>query len=80
MGHIQRPVVRREFAVSGLAVVLITATLVVVLALLAAAGAGKLARMDGATYPVAVTRAAVAFAATLTLAAALTGALAQVIP
>ncbi|MFI2765329.1 hypothetical protein ACH5A3_41990 [Streptomyces echinatus] len=34
----------------------------IVVALLAAAGAGKLARMDGATYP-AFTRAAVAFAA-----------------
>ncbi|MFJ4980356.1 hypothetical protein ACIP6X_34420 [Streptomyces coeruleorubidus] len=34
----------------------------------AAAGAGKLARMDGASYPTALTRAA-AFAKVITLAA-----------
>jgi len=45
---------------------------VVLVALLAAAGAGKLARLDGATYPAAVTCAAV-----LTLAATLTAAFAQ---
>ncbi|MGK3943401.1 hypothetical protein ABK046_33800 [Streptomyces caeruleatus] len=63
----------------ALAVVLFTAALVVVFALLAAAAAGKLARLDGATYPTALMRAAVTFAAVLTLAAALTGALAQAI-
>ncbi|WP_405673354.1 hypothetical protein OG848_28115 [Streptomyces canus] len=51
------------------AFVLLATTLVIVFALLAAAGAGKLARMDGATYPTALTRAAVAFAAVITLAA-----------
>ncbi|WP_405633142.1 hypothetical protein OG933_43910 [Streptomyces sp. NBC_00016] len=58
------------------AVVLLTAALVLVVALLAAAGAGKIARLDGATYPAALTRAATAFAAVLTLAAAVSGALA----
>lgn len=53
--------------------------LVLALALLAAAGAGKLARLDGASYPVALTRAAVAFAGTLTLAAAITAALGAVL-
>ncbi|MET9040578.1 hypothetical protein [Streptomyces mirabilis] len=38
--------------------------------------AGKLARLDGATYPAAVTRAAATFAAVLTVAAAVTAALA----
>lgn len=37
---------------------------------------GKLARMDGVTYPAARTLAATAFAAVITLAAAVTGALA----
>ncbi|MER5597698.1 hypothetical protein [Streptomyces sp. NPDC002265] len=55
------------------AVVLLATALVIVVALLAAAGAGKLARMDGATYPTALTRAAVAFAAVITLAATTTG-------
>jgi hypothetical protein len=64
---------------SEVPVVLITAALVVVLALLAAGAAGKLARMDGATYPAALMRAATTFAAVLTLAAALTSALAQVL-
>ncbi|WP_329174926.1 hypothetical protein OG754_19200 [Streptomyces decoyicus] len=63
----------------GLVVVLLTAALVVVLALLAAAAAGKLARLDGATYPTAISRAAITFAAVLTLAATLTGALAAVL-
>jgi len=65
--------------VPGLAVVLLTAALVVVVTLLAAAGAGKLARLEGATYPAALARAATAFAATLTLAAAGTAALAEVL-
>ncbi|MFB0620347.1 hypothetical protein [Streptomyces sp. AGS-58] len=44
----------------------------IVVALPAAAGAGKLARMDGATYPAALTRAAVTFAAVITLTATVT--------
>ena len=63
---------------SGLATVLLTIALVVIVALLAAAGAGKLARLDGATYPPAVMRAATTFATVLTLAATLAGALSQV--
>lgn len=58
------------------AVALLTTALVIVIALLAAVGAAKLARMDGATYPAALTRAATAFAAVITLAAAVAGALA----
>ena len=53
-----------------LAAVVMTAALVVVYALLAAAAAGTLARLDGATYPAALMRAATAFAAVLTLATA----------
>ncbi|MFI1701863.1 hypothetical protein ACH419_38750 [Streptomyces bobili] len=60
----------------AVAVVLLTVALVLVVGLLAAAGAGKLARMDGATYPAALTRAATAFATVITLAAAVTAALA----
>ncbi|MFE4019275.1 hypothetical protein ACFXPZ_17960 [Streptomyces sp. NPDC059101] len=63
-----------------LALVLLTLALVVVFALLAAAAAGTLARLDGATYPAALMRAATAFAAVLTLAAAVAGALAQFLP
>jgi len=62
------------------AVVLLAITLVVVIAVLAAAGAGKLARMDGATYPAALTRAAVTFAAAITLATTVAGALASLLP
>ncbi|MBR7832766.1 hypothetical protein KDL01_05810 [Actinospica durhamensis] len=47
--------------------VLFEATLTLVTSLAAAATAGYLARRDRATYPQAVTRAAAAFAATLTL-------------
>jgi hypothetical protein len=65
--------------VSHLTVVLFAISLVVLVALLAAAGAGKLARLDGATYPTALLRAAATFAAVLTLAAALTGPLTQVL-
>ncbi|MFF8478624.1 hypothetical protein [Streptomyces sp. NPDC015414] len=61
------------------AVVLLATALVIVVALLAAAGAGKLARMDGATYPVALTRAAVTFAAVITLAATAAGAFAALL-
>jgi hypothetical protein len=63
----QHPTVYREPAVA-VAVILLTTAFVIVIALLAAAGAGKLARMDGATYPAALTRAATAFAAVITLA------------
>ncbi|MFF5846353.1 hypothetical protein ACFY74_33325 [Streptomyces massasporeus] len=59
-----------------MAVVLLTTALVIVVALLAAAGTGKLARMEGAPYPTALTRAAAAFTAVLTLAATVTAALA----
>lgn len=58
------------------AIALLTTALVLVIALLAAAGAGKLARMDGATYPAALTRAATAFATVITLAIAVADALA----
>ncbi|WP_432250738.1 hypothetical protein ACRAR1_29315 [Streptomyces sanyensis] len=54
----------------NLAVVLLTTALVIVVALLAAVGAGILARLDGATYPAALSRAAIAFVGVLTLAAA----------
>ncbi|MGW4881338.1 hypothetical protein ACWEPI_32865 [Streptomyces sp. NPDC004262] len=64
---------------SHLTVVLFAVSLVILVAMLAAVGAGKLARLDGATYPTALLRAAATFAAVLTLAAALTGALTQVL-
>ncbi|WP_247692956.1 hypothetical protein [Streptomyces sp. RK31] len=54
----------------NVAVLLLSTALVIVVALLAAVGAGKLARMDSATYPAAVTRGAIAFTAVLTLATA----------
>lgn len=72
------PADHREHAVT-VALALLTTALVIVIALLAAFGAGKLARLDGATYPAALTRAAAAFAATVTLAAAVAGALAAVV-
>ncbi|MEV6002157.1 hypothetical protein AB0M25_23505 [Streptomyces griseomycini] len=59
----------------NVAVLLLTTALVLVVAVLAAAGAGKLARLDGATYPAALTRAATAFTTVLTLATAAAGAL-----
>nr|WP_030396141.1 hypothetical protein [Kitasatospora purpeofusca] len=59
------------------AVVLLATALVAVFALLVAAAAGLLARLDGATFPAALTRGAVAFATVLTLASALAGTLAQ---
>ncbi|MFF1795596.1 hypothetical protein ACFVXQ_15480, partial [Kitasatospora sp. NPDC058263] len=67
----------REINVNRLAAVVLAAALIVVLAILAAAAAGTLARLDGATYPAAVMRAAATFAAVLALAAAITGAVAQ---
>ncbi|MFE4971315.1 hypothetical protein ACFRAR_04265 [Kitasatospora sp. NPDC056651] len=60
-----------------IATILIVTALFVVVALLVAAGAGVLARLDGATYPAVLMRAATAFAAFLTLAAAVTAALAR---
>lgn len=51
------------------AVVLLGVGLVTVVASLTAAGAGKLARLGGADYPAALTRAGAVFAGTLTLAA-----------
>ncbi|MFF4648232.1 hypothetical protein [Streptomyces sp. NPDC001389] len=53
-----------------IAVVLLTTALVTVIALLAATAAGTLARMDNASYPTAITRAATTFAAVITLVAA----------
>lgn len=58
------------------AIVLLTTALVTVIALLAGAVAGKLARMDGATYPAALARAANAFATVITLAAIVAAAIA----
>ncbi|MGW2748465.1 hypothetical protein [Streptomyces sp. NPDC001450] len=57
------------------AVILLACTVIVVVAALVGAAAGYLARRDHATYPAAVTRAAIAFAGALTLAAVLTTAL-----
>jgi hypothetical protein len=57
------------------ALVLLAAAVAVLTAVLTAAAAGYLARLDHATYPKALTRAATAFASTLTLAAALACAL-----
>ncbi|SEC04372.1 hypothetical protein SAMN05216532_0284 [Streptomyces sp. 2231.1] len=64
---------------SDLAAVLFTIAFVLIAAFLAAAVAGKIARLDGATYPAALLRAATAFAAVLTLATAVTTALADVL-
>ncbi|CUW33342.1 hypothetical protein [Streptomyces reticuli] len=63
----------------NVAVALLTTALVIVVALMAAAGAGKLARMDGATYPAALTRAAVTFAGVVTLAATVAAAFAALL-
>jgi hypothetical protein len=59
----------------NVAVLLLAIALVIVVAALAALGAGKLARMDGASYPTALTRAAVTFAAVITLACTAAGVL-----
>ncbi|MEW1914471.1 hypothetical protein AB0442_39835 [Kitasatospora sp. NPDC085895] len=59
------------------AIVLLASAVVVVFALLIAAAAGTLARLDGATYPAALMRAATTFATVLTVTAAVIGALAQ---
>ncbi|MFB7472931.1 hypothetical protein [Kitasatospora sp. NPDC056184] len=50
------------------AVILLVCAVILVVATLAGAAAGYLARRDDATYPAAIARAATAFAATLTLA------------
>ncbi|GAA2573002.1 MULTISPECIES: hypothetical protein [Streptomyces] len=63
----------------NVAVLLLTAALVLLIAVLAAVGAGKLARLDGATYPTALTRAATAFTAVLILATAVVGAFAALL-
>ncbi|MEV5644052.1 hypothetical protein AB0L67_28470 [Streptomyces flaveolus] len=68
-----------EIVMPELAVVVFTAVLVVILALLTAVGAGKLARLDGATYPAALMRGGAAFAAVLSVAAAVTAALASLL-
>ncbi|WP_331736771.1 hypothetical protein OG426_55340 (plasmid) [Streptomyces canus] len=60
-------------------VVLFAVSTVVIFALLVAAAAAKLARLDGATYPTALMRSAAAFAAVLTLAAAVTCALSSIL-
>lgn len=67
----------REIIVNRVAVVLLTAAVVVVFALLAAMAAGTLARLDGATYPAALIRAAATFATVITLATAVAGVLTQ---
>ncbi|MFD8079164.1 hypothetical protein ACFV3E_41800 [Streptomyces sp. NPDC059718] len=75
--HVNVPfIAHREPAVS-VAVVLLTIAFVLVVAALAAGAAGKLARLDGATYPTALKHAAITFTAVLTLAAAMTAALGE---
>ncbi|MFJ6727498.1 hypothetical protein ACIQPQ_21610 [Streptomyces sp. NPDC091281] len=73
----QRPTMCREIIVTRVAVVLLTATVTVVFALLAAAAAGTLARLDSSTYPAALMRAAATFAAVITVATAVAGVLTQ---
>ncbi|MFJ4715777.1 hypothetical protein [Streptomyces sp. NPDC088785] len=58
------------------ALVLLTSAFVLLIALLSCVGAGTLARIDGATWPAAVLRAARCFAAVLALAAGITAAVA----
>ncbi len=60
------------------AVVFLACALVTLTGVLIAVAAGYLARRDHASYPTAVTRAAVAFTATLMLATSLVTALADV--
>ncbi|WP_392968498.1 hypothetical protein [Streptomyces sp. LN245] len=61
------------------AVALLITALVIVITLMTAAGAATLARLDGATYPTAIIRAATAFAAVITLAAVVTAAIAALL-
>ncbi|WP_245235221.1 hypothetical protein [Streptomyces violaceorubidus] len=56
-------------------VIVLTCLVALLTGTLVAAAAGYLARRDHASYPAAITRAAVAFAATLTFATALATAL-----
>ncbi|MFJ9021879.1 hypothetical protein ACIRPU_18205 [Streptomyces sp. NPDC102259] len=60
------------------ALVVLACALVTLAGIFVAAAAGYLARRDSASYPTALTRAATAFAATLTLTAALAAALTDV--
>ncbi|MEU1455705.1 hypothetical protein [Streptomyces avermitilis] len=57
------------------AVVLLAVAVVTVFALMAAAVAVTLARLEGSTWPSALTRAALTFTTVITLAAAVTAAL-----
>lgn len=61
------------------AVVLLTIADLIVVALLAAVGAGKLARLDGATYPAALARAATVFAGAITISVAVIGTVATLL-
>jgi hypothetical protein len=62
-----------------LVLVLLVCALATLTGVLVAAAAGYVARRDHASYPAALTRAAVAFTATLTLAATVTAALSCVL-
>ncbi|URM98407.1 hypothetical protein LUW76_30935 [Actinomadura madurae] len=73
----QHPTVCREIIVTRVAIVLLTTAVVIVFALMAAAAAGTLARLDGASYPTALMRAAATFAAVITLAGAAAGVLTE---
>ncbi|AWT46846.1 MULTISPECIES: hypothetical protein [Streptomyces] len=59
--------------------VLLVCALVTLIGVLAAAAAGYVARRDHASYPAALARAAVAFTATMSLAATMTSALSCVL-
>ncbi|MET9411587.1 hypothetical protein ABZX90_38480 [Streptomyces sp. NPDC002935] len=61
------------------AIILLTTALVVAVALLAATAAGILARIDGATIPAVLVRAARVFAGVLTLACAVIATMAAAI-
>ncbi|MFE4830696.1 hypothetical protein [Streptomyces sp. NPDC056672] len=54
-------------------VVLLVCAVMVIIGVLTGAAAGFLARLDGASFPAVITRAAVAFTATLTLAVMVAG-------
>lgn len=74
------PIKEEVYPVSDrLPLLLLTALTALVLAITAAAGAGYLSRRDGASYPAAITRAAAAFAAMLTVTAALITAMAALV-
>jgi uncharacterized membrane protein (DUF441 family) len=61
------------------ATILLACIVIFLVAVLAGMGAAYLARRDQATYSTALGHAAIAFTATLTLAAAITTALAEVV-